>query len=89
MPKNNAVRVVLGAQNLSPFLSSRMHKIPHQLHVVDDGGGALDYLILMGESSEKPCLDLMLLDLNLPSADGPEILRALRKHRRAPTCRSS
>jgi CheY-like chemotaxis protein len=37
----------------------------------------------MGKSSETPCLDLMLLDLNLPSVDGPEILKVLRRH---PTC---
>jgi CheY-like chemotaxis protein len=59
------------------------HQIPHHLHIVDDGGLALQYLRDMGKNSDTPCLDLMLLDLNLPSAGGPEILNALRKH---PTC---
>jgi CheY-like chemotaxis protein len=60
------------------------HRIQHELHVVKDGGEALDYLKRMGKSDEPPCPDLILLDVNLPKADGTEILTEFRKH---PECR--
>jgi two-component system, chemotaxis family, response regulator Rcp1 len=56
------------------------HKIKHQLHVVSDGEAALDLVARMGTSENMPCPDLMLLDLNLPKADGALILKEFRKH---------
>jgi CheY-like chemotaxis protein len=56
------------------------HHIPFKLTVVNDGGLAIDYLDHMGELGVNPCPDLVLLDLHLPKVEGPEILRALRKH---------
>ena len=56
------------------------HQIKHELHVVQDGAKALDFVSRMGEPGEAPCPDLVLLDLNLPKADGPQVLREIRKH---------
>ena len=56
------------------------HHIEHQLHVASDGRAALDYVARMGTSPEIPCPDVMLLDLNLPKADGGTILSEFRKH---------
>ena len=49
------------------------HRIPHTLHVVRDGGEALDYVAEMGVSEAVPCSDVLLLDLNLPKADGWQV----------------
>ncbi len=56
------------------------HEIEHQLHIAKDGQAALEYLARMGNASEIPCPDVMLLDLNLPKVDGPTILEEFRKH---------
>lgn len=60
------------------------HAIPHTLEVVPDGARAIDLIGKLGE--EKPCPDLFLLDLNLPSADGHQVLREFRRH---PRCQST
>ena len=56
------------------------HRIRHELHVVRDGSEALELFSKMGEPNHPPCPDLVLLDLNLPKVDGPDLLRAFRKH---------
>jgi CheY-like chemotaxis protein len=56
------------------------HRIPHELHVVRDGDEALAFVAHMGEPDGVPCPDVLLLDLNLPKADGPEVLAEFRKH---------
>jgi CheY-like chemotaxis protein len=59
------------------------HNIDHELHVVRDGDEALDYLAGMGKPEGPPCPDVLLLDLNLPKVDGPQVLQQFRKH---PAC---
>ncbi len=56
------------------------HRIQHELYVVQDGEAALQLVARMGEPGEVPCPDVMLLDLNLPKGDGPQILTEFRKH---------
>jgi CheY-like chemotaxis protein len=52
------------------------------LHVVKDGQEALDFVARMGVEAESvPCPDLMLLDMNLPKADGVTVLAAFRGHK--------
>jgi CheY-like chemotaxis protein len=51
------------------------HCVSHQLHVVQDGAEALDFIARMGQPGQEPCPDVMLLDLNLPKIDGSEVLR--------------
>jgi CheY-like chemotaxis protein len=58
----------------------REHHIEHELHVVQDGQQALDYVVRMGKAGEAPCPDILLLDLNLPKADGRTVLTEFRKH---------
>ncbi len=54
-------------------------KVRNQLHVVEDGVAALDYLYRRGpyECVNRP--DLILLDLNLPKKDGREVLAVIKK----------
>jgi len=49
---------------------------------VKDGQEALEFVSGIGKPDSLPCPDLMLLDMNLPKVDGPEILSAFRKHPR-------
>jgi CheY-like chemotaxis protein len=59
------------------------HRVAYELHIVRDGGEALDFIAHMGEAGGPPCPDVVLLDLNLPKATGAEVLAEFRKH---PAC---
>lgn len=54
-------------------------KIANELHVVNDGEAAMDFLRQQGDYSDRPRPDLMLLDLNLPRKDGREVLAELKQ----------
>jgi CheY-like chemotaxis protein len=54
------------------------HHIQHALHVVRDGGEAIDFVLRMGTPG-RPCPDLVLLDLNLPKVEGAQVLAEIRK----------
>jgi CheY-like chemotaxis protein len=56
------------------------HHVEHEMYIVRDGAEALDFVRRMGHPGEAPCPDLMLLDLNLPKADGQQVLSEFRKH---------
>lgn len=56
------------------------HAIDHELHVVSDGEEALAFVARIGESADTQPPDVFLLDLNLPKADGPTVLKEFRKH---------
>jgi CheY-like chemotaxis protein len=56
-------------------------KIRNELHIVEDGEQALDYLLRRGAFSDPalaPRPDLVLLDLNLPRVDGRKVLEEIR-----------
>jgi CheY-like chemotaxis protein len=57
------------------------HHVENTLHVVTDGQEALDFVASMGEEQSAPCPDLVLLDMNLPKADGATVLAAFREHK--------
>ncbi|QLD91016.1 response regulator [Natronomonas salina] len=53
-------------------------QIDNDLHVVEDGVEALDFLFKRGEYADAPCPDIVLLDLNLPRKNGDEVLEEMR-----------
>lgn len=53
-------------------------KVLSNLHVVDNGEAAMDFLYRRGDFSEAPRPDLVLLDLNLPRLDGREVLAMIK-----------
>lgn len=54
------------------------YKLRNQLHVVDDGVQALEFLRQEGRFADAPRPDIVLLDLNLPRMDGREVLAAIK-----------
>jgi CheY-like chemotaxis protein len=58
-----------------------VYHIENILHVVTDGQEALEFVAGMGEAQSAPCPDVMLLDMNLPKADGFAVLAAFREHK--------
>src|SRR5215475_8799665 len=52
-----------------------------ELRVIADGGSALDFVREESGSANPSIPDLVVLDLNLPKADGREILAAMRASR--------
>ena len=54
-------------------------RIPNQLHVVQDGVEAIDFLNKEGQYSNTPQADLILLDLNLPRKSGFEVLKEIKE----------
>lgn len=53
-------------------------KIANNLHWVEDGETAMNYLRQQGEFANAPRPDLVLLDLNLPGMDGREVLTEVK-----------
>lgn len=63
-------------------------KIKNELHIVENGEEALDYLFRRGKYSDpasSPWPDLFLLDLNMPKKDGRQVLQELKQHERFDT----
>ncbi|ADJ28332.1 response regulator [Nitrosococcus watsonii] len=55
-------------------------KIQNQLHVVEDGVAAMEFLYQKGPYVDAPRPHLILLDLNLPKKDGREVLQEIKQN---------
>lgn len=61
-------------------VSLENQRIANELHIVDSGEEALDFLYHRGDyDSGTPRPDLILLDLNMPGIGGKEFLRRIKK----------
>lgn len=78
------VQILLAEDNHGDVLlvreALREHHVEHELRVVKDGLQAERYIQRIGEASDAPCPDVLLLDLNLPHRDGHELLQLFRAH---------
>jgi chemotaxis family two-component system response regulator Rcp1 len=54
-------------------------KVANELHVVEDGESALDFVHQRDRFSDAARPDLIILDLNLPRKDGREVLVELKE----------
>jgi CheY-like chemotaxis protein len=86
----DAIRILLAEDNHGDeFLvreALREHQVQHELHVMRDGLEAVHYIERMGDATDAPCPDVLLLDLNLPHRSGHELLQLFRAH---PFCRNT
>ena len=60
-------------------------RIANEVHVVNDGADALDYLFGTGayaDSESRKMPTVVLLDLKLPKVDGMQVLKRLREYER-------
>jgi CheY-like chemotaxis protein len=83
------LNLLLAEDNLPDALlvreAIRLENLPLELHVAPDGQCAIDFIVKAEKDPNAPCPHLLLLDINLPKADGFEVLRRLRSSDR---CRS-
>jgi len=53
--------------------------MPLSVHLANDGEQAIHFLEEMDTSSDTPCPELVVLDINLPKLEGGEVLRYIRQ----------
>lgn len=85
-PRLCAIEILLVEDNPADIRLTREAlqeaKVLNQLHVVNDGEQAMDFLHQAGLPGGKPRPDLVLLDLNLPRKDGREVLAEIKADER-------
>jgi chemotaxis family two-component system response regulator Rcp1 len=64
----------------------RAAQIEADLYVLHDGHAATKFFDAADSDDNAPCVDLILLDLNLPKKSGEDVLHHLRKSKR---CRNA
>ena len=74
---------LLAEDNLADVLliqeAIELHAVPIDLHVVEDGEKALEFIERAENDPDFPCPDVLLLDLNLPKRSGKEVLQRVRQ----------
>jgi len=53
-------------------------KVKNQLHIVNDGMAATDFLFKRNDYKDAPRPDLIILDLNIPKKHGHEVLAEVK-----------
>jgi CheY-like chemotaxis protein len=54
------------------------HELSHEMHVIDNGDRAMDYVDQLAHEEPPRSPIMILLDLNLPQRDGREILQRVK-----------
>jgi CheY-like chemotaxis protein len=76
------LNLLLAEDNLPDALlvreAIRAQNLPLEVHVASDGQRAIEFIARAEVDLNAPCPHLLMLDLNLPRADGFEVLRRLR-----------
>ncbi|KUO60674.1 response regulator [bacterium BRH_c32] len=79
---SEAIEILLVEDNLGDARLAvealKESKLKNNMHVVNDGEEAMDFLYKKGKYSNVPTPDLILLDLNLPKKDGREVLDEIK-----------
>jgi two-component system, chemotaxis family, response regulator Rcp1 len=57
----------------------KQHQLESELLVMDDGQAAIEYIHRVDADNSVAAPDLLLLDLNLPKANGEEVLAQVRQ----------
>ena len=82
IPKEIFVEILLVEDNLADVNmlreTFRESKIANNLHVVNDGELAMDFLYNRGKFATAPRPDLILLDIGLPRKNGLEVLGEIK-----------
>ena len=56
----------------------KAHELSYDLHVIENGDHAMDYVNQLAHHERRRSPTIMLLDLNLPQRDGREILQRVK-----------
>jgi CheY-like chemotaxis protein len=83
MAQRDPVEILLAEDNPGDVKLTRKAldegSLLNNLHVVEDGVEAMQYLHREGEYADAPLPDLVLLDLNMPRKDGREVLKEIKE----------